>query len=185
MLKSSMTASILLVASVIALPVLAPAHEEGSGERLEARTGLYVTNRTASLYSRPSADAKILRSLRPRTVIEVTDVTDQWLRVRSTRGNPDGYIRHSYADPYRGRGGRRRAFRPGIYRLTSPAVVRAEPSMDSRKIATLRAGTEVRVVGRTGLWYRLESETGRGEPGYIPGIAVQRVRDLAHSEHRH
>ncbi len=181
MLRPTMiAASILLVAIALALPSSVSAYEE----RGEARSGAYMTNRTANLYSRPSADAKILRTLRSRTVIEVTEVTDQWLRVRSTRGNPDGFIRRSYADPYKGKLHRRQAFRPGIYRLTSPAVMRSEPSMDARKITTLRAGTEVRAVGRSGLWYRVESEGGNRPPGYVPGIALQRVRDSEDSRRR-
>jgi uncharacterized protein YgiM (DUF1202 family) len=148
---------------------------EDSGER---NSGLYVTNRPANLYSRPSADAKIVRTLRPKTIVNVVEVTDQWLRVHpSKEGNPDGYIRRSYADPYRGRG-QRRTFRPATYRMTSPAIVRAEPSMDSRKIATLREGAEVRVVERSGTWYKIEPEGGGRPGGYIPGIAAQRVRDL-------
>jgi hypothetical protein len=149
------------------------------------RARVYRINRDALLYESPSADAKILRRIPAGTVVEVTRVLEQWVEVHSTRGNPSGFVRRSYAEPYEGRGrgaggGRtsaERAFRPGMFRLTDPAIVREEPDMDAPRVATLDAGTQVRVVGRTGNWYRVESATGK-PPGYIPVISAVRVSDL-------
>lgn len=172
-----------LLAALLALPSVDSAREpretgEAPERAPENHPGTYRINRSANLYQRPSADARILRTLRAGTVVEVVEIQDQWLRVHSRKGNPDGFIRRSYADPYTRKTRRRRAFHPGIYRLTSPTIVRAEPSIDSPKVTTLREGTQVRVVAREGLWYRVESERSGRRPGWIPGIAAQRVRDI-------
>src|SRR5687767_1442565 len=58
--------------------------------REDAHRGRYVTNRAAYLYSRPSADAKILTRIKPKTVVEVVGANEQWLEVRSTSGRPNG-----------------------------------------------------------------------------------------------
>lgn len=142
--------------------------------------GEFVINRPAYLYKAPSADADILTKLRPKTVVDVIEVREQWYKVRSAKGNAPGWLRRSYADPFeqggRAAGGKR--FRPGVFQLTSPSYVYGEASVDAKKIATLKEGQEVRVVGATGTWYRIESESGDRPPGFIPTIAAKRVRDL-------
>jgi uncharacterized protein YgiM (DUF1202 family) len=44
------------------------------------------------------------------------------------------------------------------------AVLRAEPSRHSRKLATLRHGTRVEVLGRTGAWSEVRAH---GRTGYV------------------
>lgn len=152
------------------------------GENVDAlrdRPGDFVVNRRAVLYRRASADADVLTELKPGTIVHVVEVREQWYRVHSSRpGRPDGYIRRSYADPYVD-GGRAQRGRPRrvIYRLTSPAVVREAPDIDSRRVTTLREGAEVVVVGRSGNWYRIESESGSRPPGYVPTVSAERVRE--------
>lgn len=141
------------------------------------RPGTYRVNRTAILYESPSAESRILRRIPAGTLVEVVRVLDQWYEIHSTRGNPNGFIRRSYADPVDGSRRLRRTFRPGLFTLLDPVVVREAPDMDARRIGTLAAGTRVRVVGRRGNWYRIESERGR-PPGYIPVISARRLRDL-------
>ncbi|MGH7856905.1 MAG: SH3 domain-containing protein [Candidatus Binatia bacterium] len=142
------------------------------------RPGTYMTNREANLYSRPSADSRILKRIPPQTLIEVVSASEQWYEVRSRKGNPSGFIRRSYAEPFTGgrRGGL--VFRKGMFRLSDPVVVRENPDIDSARITTIPAGTEVLVVGRSGNWYRIESEGGGRPPGYIPTISAKRVRDV-------
>jgi hypothetical protein len=82
-------------------------------------------------------------------------------------------VRRSYAEPFDG--GDRRRFREGTFRLMSPAVVRSGPDMDASAITTLDAGATLRVVGRSGNWYRVESERGDRPPGYIPVISAERL----------
>jgi len=167
---------------LIALPLAARAQTSDQDEARN-RPGDFVINRPASLYVKPSADAHIIRQLHPRTVVRVVEVLDQWYKVESTKGHENGFVRRSYADPYGGAGGagsgavQGRRFRVGAFRLTDPVVVREEPSTGSRKLATLRAGAEVRVVDKdpTGLWYRIESETGNRPPGWIPTQAAKRL----------
>jgi hypothetical protein len=155
------------------------------------RPGDFVINRPASLYSEPSGDAHIIRQIQPHTVVRVVEVLPQFYKVQSTKGHESGFVRRSYADPVgyhadqgasvagasRGgaHGGQR--FRVGTFRLTDPVVVRDAPSMSGAKIATLRAGAEVRVVDKdpTKHWYKIESETGNRPPGWIPVVAAQRV----------
>ena len=142
--------------------------------------GEFVINRPAGLYVKPSADSHIIRRLRPRTVVRVVEVLDQWYKVHSTTGHEDGYVRRSYADPYRGGGGtgaHARRFRVGTFKLVDPVVVREQPDMNSRKLATLKAGAEVRVVDKdpSGLWYKIESESGNRPPGWIPTQAAKRL----------
>ncbi|MGH7818388.1 MAG: SH3 domain-containing protein, partial [Candidatus Binatia bacterium] len=69
-----------------------PAAEAGG------RPGTYITNREANLYSRPSADSRILHRIPLRTIVEVVDVSEQWYEVRSRKGKPSGFIRRSYAE---------------------------------------------------------------------------------------
>jgi uncharacterized protein YgiM (DUF1202 family) len=149
-----------------------------------SQPGDYVINRPASLYSRPSADSKIIRQIRPRTVVRVVEVRDQWYRIESTKGHESGYVRRSYADPYGGGsrsggggGSSGRRFRVGTFKLTDPVVVRAEPSTSAPKVTTLREGSEVRVVDKdsSGLWYKIESERGNRPPGWIPTQAAKRI----------
>ena len=172
-----------VLALLIALPLRANAQ---TSDRDEARNrpGDFVINRPASLYAKPSADARIIHQLHPRTVIRVVEVLDQWYKVESTKGHETGFIRRSYADPYGGPGGggssgggQRQRFRVGAFRLTDPVVVREQPNSSSAKLATLKAGAEVRVVDKdpTGLWYKIESETGNRPPGWIPTQAAKRI----------
>ena len=171
----------LLVLSLLLL-ALPPAPRADEGSR--SRPGEFVINRPAGLYSRPAADSHIIRQLRPRTVVHVVEVLDQWYKVRSTTGKEDGYVRRSYADP-QGSGsasagdGERRRFRVGKFRLSDPVVVRDQPSTSARQITTLREGSEVRVVDKdsSGLWYKIESEKGNRPPGWIPTQAAKRIGD--------
>jgi hypothetical protein len=169
----------LLPALLLFLTVAPSSAEESRSSRSSrsesGRSGTYVTNRSANLYSSPSATARIVAKLKPNTIIDVVDTTDQWYEVRSSKGKKSGFIRRSYADPYTRSRGTMRRFRSATYRLTSAAVVHAEPDVDSRKVTTLRAGTEVTVVGRTGSWYRIASDDERKPPGYIPTMAADRV----------
>lgn len=170
----------LLAVAVLAFVGSASLARGDESDSRRARPGAFVVNRPASLYSRPSADAKIVAKLRPKTVIDVTEVQEQWYKVRSETGKAPGWIRRSYADPFQGGGGQQaggRRFRVGIFRLVSPSYVYAQPSTDSKKAGTLKQGQEVRVVGKTGTWYRIESERGDKPPGFIPTIAAKRVSD--------
>jgi hypothetical protein len=166
-------------------PSLRAAH---AAEPARDRPGDFVINRPASLYARPSATSHIIRQLRPRTVVHVVEVLDQWYKVSSTKGHEDGYVRRSYADPHGSSraegggadgGGERMRFRVGQFRLTDPVAVRDQPDMSARKVTTLRAGAEVRVVDkdRSGLWYKIESESGNRPPGWIPVQAAKRISD--------
>jgi hypothetical protein len=142
--------------------------------------GAFTVNRPAYLYAAPSADAQIVTKLRPNTVIDVVEVREQWYKVQSATGKPPGWLRRSYADPAGGprRQAARRAFRKGIYELTSPSYVYASPDVGSNKTATLREGQQVLVVDEVGgNWYRIESESGNRPPGFIPIVAAKRVRD--------
>jgi Bacterial SH3 domain len=175
-----------VLALLIALPLRANAQ---TSDRDEARNrpGDFVINRPASLYAKPSADAQIIRQLHPRTVVRVVEVLDQWYKVESTKGHENGFVRRSYADPHGGGGGggggggsgagQGQRFRVGTFRLTDPVVVREQPNTSSPKLATLRAGAEVRVVDKdpSGLWYKIQSETGNRPPGWIPTQAAKRI----------
>jgi hypothetical protein len=186
-----------LVASPLALLFIlafAPISRAAVAENdaLRNQPGDFVINRPAGLYAKPSADSHIIRRLRPRTIVKVVEVLDQWYKIHSTTGHEDGYVRRSYADPFRGGGGggggasggagkpaQGMRFRVGTFKLTDPVVVREQPDMNSRKLATLKAGAEVRVVDKdpSGLWYKIESETGNRPPGWIPTQAAKRVND--------
>jgi hypothetical protein len=187
-----------LVASflaLLALPASAPIYRATAvdNDALRNQPGDFVINRPAGLYAKPSADAQIVRRLRPRTIVKVVEVLDQWYKIHSTTGHQDGYVRRSYADPFQGdraRGGGGSAgapaaaaqgmrFRVGTFKLSDPVVVREQPDMNSRKLATLKAGAEVRVVDKdpSGLWYKIESETGNRPPGWIPTQAAKRLND--------
>jgi Bacterial SH3 domain len=163
--------------SLCLLPIAASAQSHNGLGR--DRPGDFVINRPAGLYAQPSADSRIILELRPRTIVRVVEVLDQWYKLHSTRGHPDGYIRRSYADPYAPAAAQGRRFRVGTFKLIDPVIVRDAPAMSGRKITELRAGTEVRVVDKdpTGLWYKIESETGRRPPGWIPVQAAQRLGD--------
>ncbi|HSD11174.1 MAG TPA: SH3 domain-containing protein [Candidatus Binatia bacterium] len=165
----------LVLGLLIVLPLAARA-QTSNQDAARDRPGDFVINRPASLYEKPSAEARIIRQLHPRTVVRVVEVLPQWYKVESTAGHENGFVRRSYADPHGGGGGGRR-FRVGTFRLTDPVVVREEPSTSARKIATLRAGAEVRVVDKdpSGLWYKIESETGGRPPGWIPTLAAKRL----------
>ena len=185
--------TLAILGILASLPSTAAAQREAGDAR--DRPGDFVVNRPASLYTRPSADSKIQRQIRPKTVVRVTDVVGQWYKVESTKGHESGFVRRSYADPVGARareeggggggggggsggsGGER--FRVGMFKLTDPVVVRDQPSMSGRKIATLREGAEVRVVDKDAskLWYRIESESGNRPPGWIPVVAAKRVGD--------
>jgi hypothetical protein len=187
-----------LVASPLALLVLLASASisraaVAENDALRNQPGDFVINRPAGLYAKPSADAHIIRRLRPRTIVKVVEVLDQWYKLHSTTGHEDGYVRRSYADPFQGgRGGggggsggaaaapgQGMRFRVGTFKLTDPVVVREQPDMNSRKLATLKAGAEVRVVDKdpSGLWYKIESETGNRPPGWIPTQAAKRLSD--------
>ena len=183
-----MARAIPFALAILSLAATASLARDGSADARRDRPGVYVINRPAQLYSRPSADAKIVAKLRPKTVIDVIEVQEQWYKVRSEKGNAPGWIRRSYADPFvRGasraessgsaEGGERRRFRVGTFRLVSPSYVYAEPTTDAKKLGTLKEGQQVRVVDKTGLWYRVESERGNRPPGYIPTEAAKRVGD--------
>ncbi|MGH7896320.1 MAG: SH3 domain-containing protein [Candidatus Binatia bacterium] len=183
MLRSFSAKTLLMAAAVsAALTTSALAQRRSSEEYARERPGDFVINRPAKLYSGPSADAKILRELRPRTVVRVVEVRDQWYKIGSQSGNRDGYIRRSYADPFvpggGGGGGGRMRFKVGIFRMVEPAIVREQPNLEARKIATLREGAEVRIVDKQGNWYRVESESGRNRPGWIPTVAARRLGDV-------
>jgi hypothetical protein len=169
----------LVLGLLIVLP-LAGRAQTSDQDAARNRPGDFVINRPASLYAMPSAEAHIIRQLHPRTIVHVVEVLDQWYKVQSAKGHEDGFVRRSYADPYGGGDGgasHGRRFRVGTFRLTDPVVVREEPSTSSQKIATLRAGAEVRVVDKdpSGLWYKIESETGNRPPGWIPTLAAKRL----------
>jgi hypothetical protein len=172
-------ASISLVLFIFLAPSARAQVPESDSSR--SQPGEFVINRPAGLYAEPSAEAQIIRRLRPRTLIQVVEVLDQWYKVHSTTGHEDGYVRRSYADPFRGDGGgaaaRGQRFRVGTFKLVDPVVVREQPDMSSRKLATLKAGVEVHVVDKdpSGLWYKIESETGNRPPGWIPTQAAKRL----------
>jgi hypothetical protein len=175
----------LVLLSSLLFPVVVLAQSDARD-----RPGDFVINRPASLYSEPSGDAHIIRQIQPHTVVRVVEVLPQFYKVQSTKGRESGFVRRSYADPLgsqadrggSGSGGGsqgRRRFRVGMFRLTDPVIVRDAPSMSGAKIATLRAGAEVRVVDKdpTKHWYKIESETGNRPPGWIPVVAAKRVSD--------
>jgi uncharacterized protein YgiM (DUF1202 family) len=179
----------ILPAVLLVLVTAAPslAQRENADARRD-RPGTFVVNRPAYLYAHASADAKILATLRPKTVIEVVEVQEQWYKVRSSTGKAPGFIRRSYADPEgaaeaprgdapRGEGAHGQRFRVGTFRLTSPSYVYDRPSTDAKKLGTLKEGQEVRVVNKDGTWYRIESEKGDRPPGYVPTMALKRVSD--------
>jgi len=181
----SLRRTLVLLALVALFPAVALA-QRADGDSARDRPGDFVVNRPASLYVRPSADSKIIRQIRPNTVVRVVDVLGQWYKVESTKGHESGFIRRSYADPVGsharqagGGGGEAQRFRVGMFKLTDPVIVRDQPSMSGRKIATLREGAEVRVVDKdpSRLWYRIESESGNRPPGWIPVVAAKRVGD--------
>jgi hypothetical protein len=185
-----------LVASPLALLVLLACASVSraavaENDALRNQPGDFVINRPAGLYTKPSADSQIIRRLRSHTIVKVVEVLDQWYKIHSTKGHEDGYVRRSYADPFQGGGGgsgggsggaaaapaQGMRFRVGTFKLTDPVVVREKPDMSSRKLATLKAGAEVRVVDKdpSGLWYKIESETGNRPPGWIPTQAAKRL----------
>ena len=169
----------LVLGLLIALSLAAHAQSSNQDEARN-RPGDFVINRPASLYAKPSADAHIIRQLHPRTVVRVVEVLDQWYKIESTKGHENGFIRRSYADPFSSAGGgaaQGRRFRVGTFRLTDPVVVREQPNINSPKLATLRAGAEVHVVDKdpSGLWYKIQSETGNRPPGWIPTQAAKRI----------
>jgi Bacterial SH3 domain len=174
-------ALIRMLPFVLFLLIAFAAHAQTSNQDdARNRPGDFVINRPAILYQKPSADALIVRQLHAHTIVRVVQVLDQWYKVESTKGHESGFIRRSYADPYGGGGGgaaQGRGFRVGTFRLTDPVVVREQPSTNSPKLATLRAGAEVRVVEKdpSGLWYKIESETGNRPPGWIPTQAAKRI----------
>jgi Bacterial SH3 domain len=184
-IRDSLRALFLIGCLMTLLPSSLWAQRETDSAR--NRPGDFVVNRPASLYSRPSATSHIIRQIKPRTVVHVTEVLDQWYKVTSTKGHEDGYVRRSYADPYRaggraesgGAAGERRRFRVGKFRLSDPVIVRDRPEMAARKITSLRAGAEVKVVDKdsSGLWYKIESESGNRPPGWIPVQAAKRISD--------
>ena len=144
-----------------------------------AETIDWITTREALLYDRTDPNARVVATLPPRTIVEVVDVTDVWIRVRSTRGRADGFLRRADAEPHHGPKRGVRQFRRGIFRLTDPAIVRAAPALHERRVTTVPAGTHVLVVDRSGNWYRIESQSGKRPGGWIPVISAKRVRDPA------
>jgi hypothetical protein len=178
---------VALLSLLVALPTIALAQRDVN-DSARNRPGEYVINRPAGLYAKPSADSRILRELRQRTVVNVVDVLPQWYKIQSTKGHENGFVRRSYADPKgmraeRETGGRAgsaggaRRFKVGTFRLVDPAIVRDSPSMNGRKIAQLREGAQVRVVDKdpSGLWYKIQSETGNKPPGWIPTQSAKRA----------
>jgi hypothetical protein len=186
-LAASLLALLLLLASAaVARAAVA------ENDALRNQPGDFVINRPAGLYAKPSADSHIIRRLRPHTIVKVVEVLDQWYKIHSTTGHEDGYVRRSYADPYQGGGGgggrassgagapaHGTRFRVGTFKLIDPVVVRDQPNMTSRKLATLKAGAEVKVVDKdpSGLWYKIESESGNRPPGWIPTQAAKRLNE--------
>jgi S1-C subfamily serine protease len=96
-------------------------------------------------------------------------------------GREDGYLGRSFADPSYAEAPKSTtvasSFEPGTFKLTDPAVVRAQPDMNSLKLATLKAGAEVHVVemDSSGLWYQIISVMGGRPPGWIPAAATRRL----------
>ena len=176
---------VALLSLIVALPAVALAQRADDSAR--NRPGDYVINRPAGLYAKPGADSRILRELRPRTMVNVVEVLPQWYKVQSTKGAENGFVRRSYADPKgmrsgevassSGSGGGARRFRVGTFQLSDPAIVREQPSMSARRIATLREGAQVRIVDKdpSGLWYKIESEKGGKPPGWIPTQSAKRI----------
>lgn len=192
MTNSKVMSRIIAVFSFLGLLVALPAAalaQRDVDDSARNRPGDYVINRPAGLYAKPGADSRILRELKPRTVVNVVEVLPQWYKVQSTTGKENGFVRRSYADPkglrrepgtVAGRGssgGGHLRFRIGTFKLVDPAIVRDAPSMSGRKIAQLREGAQVRVVDKdpSGLWYKIESETGNKPPGWIPTQSAKRV----------
>ncbi|MGH7822540.1 MAG: SH3 domain-containing protein, partial [Candidatus Binatia bacterium] len=158
------------------------------GVRLDAATAAdndrrgqpanYVVNRTAILYEQPTSDSRILRMIRPGTIVHVVESTGDWHRVESKRTDrPAGYIRRSSAEVAPSTADGSVAFQPGIFRVTRTTEVRAAPSTDARTITRLASGAEVQVVGESGGWYRIESETGKRPPGYVLTSNMRRLRN--------
>ncbi len=178
-------AAIPLIGLLVLLLVTSISRAEvAENDALRNQPGDFVINRPAGLYAKPSADAHLIRRLRAHTVVKVVEVLDQWYKIHSTTGHEDGYVRRSYADPFHGKSGGGAAgtgqrFRVGTFKLIDPVVVREQPDMSSRKLATLKAGAEVHVVDKdpSGLWYKIESETGNRPPGWIPTQAAKRLSD--------
>jgi hypothetical protein len=58
-----------------------------------AEPAAYETTRATSVYENPSSAARVISQIGPGTRINVVRSTGDWLEVRSTRGNPPGYVR--------------------------------------------------------------------------------------------
>jgi hypothetical protein len=65
----------------------------GPAARSTAEPGVYETTRATSVYESPSSAARVITQIGKGTRINVVSSAGDWLAVRSTRGNPPGYVR--------------------------------------------------------------------------------------------
>ncbi len=69
----------------------------GSAARRAGEPGVYETTRETSVYESPSSAARVITQIGKGTRINVVSSAGDWLAVRSTRGNPPGYVRSDEA----------------------------------------------------------------------------------------
>ena len=69
----------------------------GPAARPTAEPGVYETTRETSVYESPSSAARVITQIGKGTRINVVSSAGVWLAVRSTRGNPPGYVRSDEA----------------------------------------------------------------------------------------
>jgi TolA-binding protein len=69
----------------------------GPAARRTAEPGVYETTRETSVYESPSSAARVITQIGKGTRINVVSSAGDWLAVRSTRGNPPGYVRSDEA----------------------------------------------------------------------------------------
>jgi hypothetical protein len=65
--------------------------------RPTAEPGVYEITRETSVYESPSSAARVIKQIGKGTRINVVSSAGDWLAVRSTRGNPPGYVRSDEA----------------------------------------------------------------------------------------
>src|SRR2546423_10123468 len=75
-IRASLQTLLFVASLLLLLPPSVRAQRDSDSAR--NRPGDFVINRPASLYSRPSATSRIMRQIRPRTVVHVVEVLDQW-----------------------------------------------------------------------------------------------------------
>jgi hypothetical protein len=64
-----------------------------------ADPGVYETTEATPVYENPSSSSRVVSQIGRGTRIHVVSSAGQWLEVRSTRGNPPGYVRAGDARP--------------------------------------------------------------------------------------